>query len=285
MNQNPDNLKVTNHHPRDDAIHFYEDGHKYEIDIDPNTKYTSVTTWNHYHFPKFDAESVIKNMMKGRNWNPTNKYWGMTPEEIKKMWSNNGASVSQSGTDLHADIECFMNNPHLSPNYTHLSLLNEYLQNHNHTNTSVEWQYFIQFVEHHPHLIPYRTEWMIYDEDIKIAGSIDMIYENPDGTLSIYDWKRCKNIIMTSDFKKYALNPLIKHIPDTNYWHYTLQLNTYKRILENKYGKTIKELFLVRLHPDALEKTYELIPLPILETEMTALFSERFTNVSKNITR
>ena len=37
---------------------------------------------------------------------------------------------------------------------------------------------------------PYRTEWMVYDEDLRFAGSIDMIFKNKDGTLEIYDWKR-----------------------------------------------------------------------------------------------
>ena len=43
-------------------------------------------------------------------------------------------------------------------------------------------------------MTPYRTEWMIWDKDHKLAGSIDMIFENEDGTLSIYDWKRSKEI-------------------------------------------------------------------------------------------
>ena len=34
-------------------IQFFEKGHKYTISTDPNSKYTSVTTWNHSHFPKF----------------------------------------------------------------------------------------------------------------------------------------------------------------------------------------------------------------------------------------
>ena len=28
------------------------------------------------------------------------------------------------------------------------------------------------------HLKPYRTEWMIYDKELKLAGSIDMIFIN-----------------------------------------------------------------------------------------------------------
>jgi ATP-dependent exoDNAse (exonuclease V) beta subunit len=216
--------------------------------------------------------------MKGKNWNPSNKYWGMSAAQIKQMWSKNGENVSSAGTNMHAYIELFMNNDKLPNGYTHADLFFEYNSKEIHDSeieNTLEWQYFLRFIGDHLHLKPYRTEWMIYHEDVKIAGSIDMIYENEDGTLSIYDWKRSKDIVKDPSFKKYASNPLIGHILDSNYWHYALQLNTYKKILEDKYGKTIKELFLVRLHPDTIEKTYELIPLPILTDEMTILFNER----------
>ena len=46
-------------------------------------------------------------------------------------------------------------------------------------------------------------------------------------------------------------------------------------ILERNYGKTITDLYLVRLHPDAEEKNYELIKLPDLSKEVKELFEER----------
>jgi ATP-dependent exoDNAse (exonuclease V) beta subunit len=119
---------------------------------------------------------------------------------------------------------------------------------------------------------------MIFDEDLKIAGSIDMVYENPDGTLSIYDWKRSKDISRINDWNKFAINPTIGHMPDTNFWHYSLQLNMYKAILERKYDKKVTKLCLVRLHPDA--DTYELLDVPILTKEMEDLFEERVKEVS-----
>ena len=58
-------LSQFNSHERDKDLKFFEEGHKYVILTDADSKYTSVTTWNHTHFPKFDADSVIKYMMKG----------------------------------------------------------------------------------------------------------------------------------------------------------------------------------------------------------------------------
>ncbi len=267
-------LQLNNREIRDNHIRFYAKGHKYEILTDLRSKYTSVTTWNKSHFPKFDADAVIANMMRGKNWNPENKYWGQTPEQIKATWFTSGASVADAGTNLHEQIETFMNNSGINAGYTHKQLLDNYRCLEDDVVRGPEWQFFLKFVEDHPHMKPYRTEWMIYDEDVKLAGSIDMVYENPDGTLSIYDWKRAKEITKDNNWNKYALNPIIGQMPDTNYWHYSLQLNTYRHILETKYGKKITNLCLVRIHPDHPEQTYELLPVPILSKEMDELFAE-----------
>jgi hypothetical protein len=291
-------LNKKNLHPLDLHLTFDEEKHKYTIGFDPDSSYVSVTTLNHGYFPKFDADEVIKNMMKGKKWNPDNKYWGMSPEDIKQMWKKNGESVSGAGTSLHYHIECFMNQD-LGPNkeYTHKELLHHYhlakqkqqKQEHGQgqvddaceaceaceVEKSVEWKYFLNFVKATPTFKPYRTEWMIYDTELKIAGSIDMIYENDDGTLSIYDWKRVKEIVKTTNFNKYALVEEIDHLPDTNFWHYSLQLNTYKALIEKNYGKKVKELFLVKLHPENKYDNFEIIRCADLSEEMKELFNLR----------
>lgn len=43
-------------------------------------------------------------------------------------------------------------------------------------------------------LVPYRTEWAVYDWEYKLAGTIDFVdYQN--GEYTIYDWKRSDKII------------------------------------------------------------------------------------------
>lgn len=271
-------LSNYNSHERDKNLVFDEPTHKYTILTDPNSAYTSVTTINHSHFPHFDADAVIQNMMKGKNWNPQNKYWGLTPDQIKAQWAQNAESVSGAGTDLHFNIECFMNQE-LPSGYTHKELLENYeaylAAGNPSPNDSEEWDFFLQYIRATPNYKPYRTEWMIYHEELKVAGSIDMVYENSDGTLSIYDWKRSKEISKANGFNKYAVTKEIDHLPDTNFWHYSLQLNTYKAILQEKYGKTIKDLYLVRLHPNNPRKTFEIIKCANLDKEISDLFALR----------
>lgn len=274
-------------HERDDDIEFEENGHTYTILKDKESKYTSVTTFIHTHFSPFEANKIIEKMMKNKSWKEGHKYWNMTQEQIKSQWQENGNNVSQLGTSMHYDFECFMNNSNLSIGYTHKELLEDYIKNESNNNNinfekSKEWEYFINFIKDLPQLKPYRTEWTIYDEELKLAGSIDMVYENPDKTLSIYDWKRVKNITTVNNFNKYAITKSICHMPDSNFWHYTLQLNIYKSILEKNYNKIVKELYLVRIHPDSEENNYELIKLPILTLEINDLFQERKKILVKN---
>jgi hypothetical protein len=92
-------------------------------------------------------------------------------------------------------------------------------------------------------------------------------------SLAIYDWKRCREITKTNRGNKFATHNAIEHLPDTNYWHYALQLNSYKYILQTKYDKTVGDLYLIVLHPEATN--YQRIKLPDLQREVAELFEER----------
>ena len=250
-------LENKNKHERDNRILFDEPSHTYTIDGDSN--YTSVTTYVHRHFEKFDSDKVIDNMMKSKNW-PNNKYYEYDRETIKKIWDDNRDSAAKAGTKLHYDIECYYN-----------KVPNE--------NNSEEYRYFENFLEKFPNLKAYRTEWTVFHEELKLAGSIDMIFENEDGTLQIYDWKRSKEISKTNSWNKYAITECIDYLPDCNYWHYCLQLNIYKYILEKKYNKKVTDLYLVCLHPDNRNKNFERIKVTPLDDELVKLFELRMINM------
>lgn len=258
----PTYLSKKNHHPRDDDITFEEGPHIYTVCGDRGG-YTSVTTWNHSHFAHFDADNTIKNILKSKKMSdPSYKYYGKTAAVIKKMWDDKRDSACAAGTNMHNDIEYYYNKEEV-------------------VNDSVEYGYFQNFLKEYTHLKPYRTEWMIYYEELKLSGSIDMIYENPDGTLQIYDWKRCEEIKHETSYNKYATTKCISHLPDTNFWHYALQLNVYKTILEHKYDKKITDLYLVCMHPDNKYKNYERIQVPVLDKEIADLFALRRQQVKE----
>lgn len=251
-------LKHKNPHKRDRRIQFDDPTHTYTIDGVAN--YTSVTTWNHTHFEPFNADAVIKNMRR-KKWGPTNKYFGMTDDQIKFGWDKNRDIAASAGTAMHYTIECFYNSNAVC-------------------DSSIEYEYFLNFVADTPGLAPYRTEWTIFHEELRIAGSVDMLFLKNDGTYAIYDWKRAREISKSASFNKFANKACIEHIPDSNYWHYCLQLNTYRYILEAKYDISVSEMCLVCLHPDNKNGNYQLFKVPKLDEEMDALFRLRCLDIS-----
>jgi hypothetical protein len=249
-----DELKRKNSHERDARIIFRAEGHAYFIDGSAN-KFGSVTTWLELHFPSFDADAAIENMQRNPIRWEKNPYYGMSREDIKAIWATNAEKATKAGTAMHEAIELYYNaiecggknekGEELGCTVDELAFSSQELQN--------EFSFFKNFVEvvrQHGKMRPYRTEWAVFDEDAKIAGCIDMVFENLDGTLSIYDWKRCKNIDTKNSFRKFMTTPALNHVPDTNFGHYCLQLNVYKYILEKNYGKTVTRLCIVNLHSD-----------------------------------
>jgi len=240
-------------HARDSRISFDEATHTYEID-GSSEGVISVTTLIHHHFPKFNANEVLKKMRKSKNG--MDKYKGMTDEEIKTLWSENGKSASGQGTKMHKTIEMFYND-----NF-------EYI----YEEQPKEFMHFLSFHESiKARLTPFRTEWSIFRSDLKLAGQLDMLYKvNDREEYALYDWKRSKEIKVDNKYEK-GLGPF--ELDHCNYVHYSIQLNIYKRILETLYQLPIVEMFLVVLHPD--NETYKLFQVNEMKNEIDYIITER----------
>lgn len=260
MDFEPDYLAKKYPDSREKNIVFYTDEHKYIINGDDS--YISGTTFVHRFIEEFDADKIIANMMHSRNWK-NSKYYGMSVDEIKALWDKNRDEAANAGTKLHFDIECLYNMM-------------------NNGNDSVEWSYFMNFYEDYRNLIPYRSEFKVYHEELKLVGTIDMIFmdKNDPNIIEIYDWKRSKEIVKRSNFGKWMKTDALSHLPDTNFWHYSLQLNIYKAIIEAKYGKKVVGLYLVCLHPNNKNGSYQRIRCADLSSEVAELFENRLKEIT-----
>ena len=296
----PMKLAIENYHPMDESISFEESTHTYTIDGD--TSFTSVTTFVHQHFPHFDADATIQSLLsekktyKGRTVQNNSKYRETAIKHIQSTLKEHGEDASlerataylndtsshyyiqeknaiksewektsTSGTKMHLDIEYFYNDipqENTSQEYAHFKSF--------HTDFKIEF----------PHYRPYRTEWTVFYKELKLAGSVDMVFENTlDGTLMIYDWKRVKSIDYEAFDNRTAITPCLEGMPDSKFWHYSLQLNTYKAIIEAQYYKKVTKLVLVRLYPDA--PSYELYECHDLQDEVKQLFENRRIELNK----
>lgn len=231
-----------NQHVRDSRITFEPISHTYQITNDPEAKdgeqnrgisetFISATTIIHKYFPEFDSDAVIQKMMKSSTWKKS-PYYGLSVEEIKKQWEDNRVTAAAKGTQVHDWIENFY--------------LGEFVCPSKEAEESKSFQNFMNFHNEYG-WNPYRTEWRVFTEDFKVAGSIDIVFEGSEkGKVKVYDWKNSKEIKMENRYEK-GLEP-IGHLPNCNFYHYSLQLNLYKWILERHYDVKVEEMGLIIVH-------------------------------------
>jgi hypothetical protein len=273
-------LAVVNKHLRDDRIQFEEETHTYTIDGE-RAGWTSCTGFLHNFFGHFDADATIAKMMASPKWF-TSKYYGLTADAIKKQWADKGAASSAAGTRMHLDIEHFYNAlpaawghseaKGIRVNDVETGLLCMREADSWEPAAGAEWDYFCEYQRRHGYQFePFRTEWLVFDEEHKVAGSIDMVYKKADGTLAIYDWKRIEELKTENRFQS-GLGP-VEHLPDTNYWHYSLQLNVYRYILQKHYGYVVSELALVVLHPN--NTSWRVAKLNFMDEEVAGMMAAR----------
>ena len=241
------NFNEQNTHPRDLFISFEPEEHVYTVG---GIHYQSVTTFLSSFFPQFDTE-----------------YWAQrkaatehcTPQELIERWKRKGRAAAEQGTRLHHNIE-------------------QHLLGESCPTEEGAFPLFLKFRREHPALAPYRTEWSIYDEEHRIAGTIDLI-EGNEGHYRMFDWKcssklidRSGQVIKECRFGQKAFEP-IAHLDNTAYYHYALQQSLYRYILERHYGICLKSCSLVVLHPSYSD--YYLIELPYLLAEVEAMLRVR----------
>jgi len=91
-------------------------------------------------------------------------------------------------------------------------------------------------------LIPLYTEYIVHNDIL--AGQVDLICKDKENNFYILDFKTNEKIEVNSYGKN--LNGKFKDIPDSTFYHYSLQLSIYKQM----FDKDIKGLFLVHIKPD-----------------------------------
>jgi len=212
-------LSHKNPHPFDSRLGFDFNGHSYTLD-GSSANMISCTTLKGLFFSKFIPEEAIEKIINSSKYltDVDYKYYKKTSEDIKKEWSES----NRLGTCLHNDIEKFLNGLEV-------------------TNTSKEYGFFQSFLQENSDLQPYRTEWSIFSELLRISGTIDAVFRNTKGEFILLDWKRS---VVTYDEFDNAKFP-IEHLKDNKFIQYSIQLNLYRQILEDFYGIRIKDMFIV----------------------------------------
>lgn len=215
--------------------------HKFEEQFD--SLYWSEVKGFEYDMPQLDVLEMwnawnLKSTIKGRaihNYAEllfNNKIYKFSNEIIDRELGSKYLRILQDYPELYKDKNI--------PKMEGYTIMEEYLK----VKTFVDNFYRDTFNK----LIPIKTELVVYDLDWEIAGMLDILFWNvKKQAIQIWDWKTNKEFEMKNDFKKKLLHPFIKH-DACHFEIYSLQLSTYKAIIEKNVNVKIDGLFVVHLN-------------------------------------
>ena len=200
--------------PRGVEIVFTESNHRYSSIINgKELVYVSGTKFIHPFFPPFDPDGTILKKSAEKK--------GMKPEDLKKEWEKAGRDSCIFGTKVHETIEDKL-------------LGNEFRQRPQDNREIQTFKAAISIAEKIQRVCNVKgIEQIVFDERLRIAGTIDLLAESKDGKETwIIDHKTNKVIEFENKWNKFALDP-ISHLPDLNSTHYGLQLSLYEYLLKS----------------------------------------------------
>jgi len=251
MIQKMSNFRDAGRYPQDEHIDFLADDHVYLLD--GVRRLLSVSSLIGHFFEPFDPQAAAKRQeMKT----------GLPAATFLEKWERIGCLAREVGTFVHEQTENYFQHGRFETLFT-------FRYDHAEEQVSVEHerQQFLQFVRDYE-IEPYRQEWPVYDVSLNLAGTIDMVCQEDDGSFSIYDWKRSSKVCdayghpyVQAFADKRSINGI--NIPDTAYYHYCIQQNLYRYILQRNYGLRVDALNLVVLCPDYA--TYHVVPVPLMD--------------------
>lgn len=253
----PHNIDMTDMtFPQDSLLSFEPSEHIYLYD--GRIQLTAVSNIISQFFVPFDAIGLSERVARRD---------GVSQCEVLEDWDCKGLESREIGTFLHAQIESFFSNKPMSMS-THFCYNGKFVQESKDVSIEEEISYFRNFLRENS-ITPFRTEWHIFDMEMKIAGTIDLLCRNGNH-FDIYDWKRSRKASPNETVWRNGINGL-ERVPDTSFYHYALQQNLYKYILEKNYGIEVENMYIVMLHP--MFGNYQKFKIPNMSKEISIIKS------------
>lgn len=219
-------------------IYFEEGPHTYTDSV--GTKYTSVTTFCGQFEPDKDWDLIAEKASK----NAKNKEaFGKPISEIRAAWKYSGDYAKVLGTEVHAVMEYLWQNKDYAGNTDKMAMYPGMQEDFNYRKQKCK-EIFKSLKKMY---VPIKNEFIVYDRDWELCGTIDFLCWNKiKNCYAILDWKTSKKFERSKPFSK--LKAPFSTYDDCNCAEYSIQLSTYKAILE-KHCPDIKigEMVLIQL--------------------------------------
>ncbi|GHU56811.1 hypothetical protein FACS189411_08450 [Bacteroidia bacterium] len=249
-----------NANTRDTEIKYFASSHTYLYK--DSISFTSIGDLVNSFFPIFDSDKISKEMVKTSH---------ISSDELIESWDITGCKAREVGIFMHEQIENILLRKTITMSYQFV-YKGKYSNIQESILINAEISLLYKFLMSNK-INLYRVGWKIFDEEFKIAGTIDLLSFDK-GTYIMYDWKRSNKIIQVysgsqfnicNNLSQSALSGL-SHLDNSPYNRYCLQQNIYRYILNKHYGISVDMMNLVIIHPDYIEPY--VLQVPIMEKEV-----------------
>lgn len=225
----------------------------------PQTAKTSMTTLIHKYTNPFDEQVEAARMSEKT---------GIPKEQILNEWAFARNYATTKGIAIHNYLEYLFNNVPFEYMYD----VDQVVAKLGYDAVAPNWKKLTGMADRFhtmalDYLVPIACELKIKDDELGIAGAIDLlVYNLNEKSIFIIDYKSGKEILKENKYDKYMLFPL-NHLPDINYVHYSLQVCGYQYILEKNTNLKLRNVhFIAHIHED----NDEVILIPTLRLQNEA---------------
>ena len=202
-------------------IVFNEEAHTY-TNSKTQERYISVTTLLGKYKTPFDKDKHSLRVAERE---------GVTQEMVLEMWQKENKKATDRGTKIHKLMENYVSFGEKTEDY-------DWLYKSYDKAVSYTIERFKKIY----------SENLLYNDEFKIAGTADLIYDHGD-YFTIGDFKTNKKFNYTSDFNEHFKSP-IEHLLYCEFNNYALQMSLYAYMYEISSGKKCKKIVVFYLKED-----------------------------------
>ena len=157
---------------------------------------------------------------------------GVSKEMVLEMWESEKNKACDKGTKIHKLLEDYI---------CYGDVMDDYGWLYKSYDKSVEY-YIDKYNKVH-------CEKLLYNEQYKVAGTADLIYEHSKDEFTLGDFKTNKKFRFSSPFGERLLAP-VDHLHNCENNIYALQLSMYAYFYEQLTGKKCRKLVIFYLSGD-----------------------------------
>lgn len=157
---------------------------------------------------------------------------GVSREMVLEMWEAEKNKACEKGTKIHKILEDYISYGDTKDNYGWLYK-----------------SYDKSVSSHVDKFTKVMCEQLLYNEEYKVAGTADLIYDHSGDEFTLGDFKTNKKFRFSSAFGERLLEP-VDHLHNCEFNIYALQLSMYAYFYEKLTGKKCRKLVIFYLSGD-----------------------------------